>query len=89
MPKGPKGQKRPADVIGNAIKVAKIATGEVEEDTETNDSGKSKAAQEMGRMGGQARADNLSAAERKAIARKAAKARWKKDQPVQGKKART
>ena len=28
MPKGPKGQRRPADVIGNAIKVARIATGE-------------------------------------------------------------
>ena len=28
MPKGPQGQKRPADVIGNAIKVARIPTGE-------------------------------------------------------------
>ena len=28
MPKCPKGQKRPADVIGNAVKVAQIATGE-------------------------------------------------------------
>lgn len=27
MPKGPKGQERPADVIGSAIRVAKIATG--------------------------------------------------------------
>jgi hypothetical protein len=24
MPKGPKGQKRPADVIGNAVKVMRI-----------------------------------------------------------------
>ena len=31
MPKGPQGQKRPADVIGNAIKVARLATGEEEE----------------------------------------------------------
>ncbi len=30
MPSGPKGQKRPTDVIGNAIRVAQIATGEVE-----------------------------------------------------------
>ncbi len=30
MPKGPKGEKRPADVIGAAVKVAKIATGEFE-----------------------------------------------------------
>lgn len=36
MPKGPNGQKRPADVIGTAIMVAKIATGE-EEDITTED----------------------------------------------------
>jgi hypothetical protein len=28
MPTGPKGEKRPADVIGNAVKVMRIATGE-------------------------------------------------------------
>jgi hypothetical protein len=32
MPRGPKGEKRPADVIGAAIMVAKIATGEIEDD---------------------------------------------------------
>ncbi len=32
MPKGPKGEKRPADVIGAAVTVMKIATGEIEED---------------------------------------------------------
>jgi hypothetical protein len=31
MPRGPQGEKRPADVIGAAVIVAKIATGEVEE----------------------------------------------------------
>ncbi len=31
MPKGPRGEKRPADVIGAAVKVMKIATGEIEE----------------------------------------------------------
>ncbi len=31
MPKGPKGEKRPADVIGAAVKVMRIATGEIEE----------------------------------------------------------
>jgi hypothetical protein len=30
MPRGPKGEKRPADVIGAAIVIAKIATGEIE-----------------------------------------------------------
>lgn len=28
MPTGPKGQKRPADVIGNVVRVMRIATGE-------------------------------------------------------------
>ncbi len=31
MPRGPNGQSRPGDVIGAAIMVAKIATGEIEE----------------------------------------------------------
>src|SRR5918994_4225261 len=51
MPKGPKGQKRPIDVIGNAIQVAKIATGEVEEEYE-DDAGKDHAAAELGRRRG-------------------------------------
>lgn len=35
MPKGPTGQKRPGDVIGTAIKVAKIATQELEDESNT------------------------------------------------------
>jgi hypothetical protein len=31
MPKGPNGQTRPADVIGNAVHIARIATGEIED----------------------------------------------------------
>lgn len=77
MPTGPKGQKRPADVIGAAVKIAKIATGEIEDDTLTED-GKDKAAQALGRKGGKARAANLSAKKRQEIAKKAAKARWEK-----------
>jgi hypothetical protein len=50
MPKVPKGQKRPADVIGNAVKVMRIATGE--EDESLTDDGKDKAAVELGRKGG-------------------------------------
>ena len=32
MPTGPKGEKRPADVIGNAVKVMRILTGDEPED---------------------------------------------------------
>jgi hypothetical protein len=74
MPKGPRGERRPADVIGNAVLIARIATGEVEDTPE--DDGKDKAAQAMGRKGGKARADAMTAEQRAEIARKAAKARW-------------
>jgi hypothetical protein len=73
VPKGPKGEKRPADVIGNAIMVAKIATGEIEEDRGTTP-GRAKG----GRKGGKARARALSAEQRSEIAQAAAAARWKK-----------
>jgi len=76
MPKGPQGQKRPADTVANAIRVAKILTGEVEEDM--GDSGKDKAAQALGRKGGAARRDSLSPKRRTEIARAAAAKRWNK-----------
>lgn len=71
MPKGPKGENRPADVIGCAITVAKIATGETEENL-PDKSGRVRS----GRAGAKARAKKLSAEERRDIAAKAAKARW-------------
>jgi hypothetical protein len=76
MPRGPKGEKRPADVIGSAIMIARIATGEIEEDTPPDD-GKDPAAVALGRKGGKARAAGLTAKKRSEIAKKAAKARWK------------
>ncbi len=74
MPKGPKGEKRPADVIGAAVKVMQIATGEIEE---TTDDGKNKAAVELGRKGGKARAAKMTPERRAEIAKKAAQKRWK------------
>jgi len=59
MPKGPKGEKRPSDVIGNAVKVMRIAVAE-DADEAPPDDGKNKAAQELGRMGGKARTAKLS-----------------------------
>ena len=71
MPKGPQGQKRPGDVIGCAVAVARIATGEIEESGYAQPN-KAKG----GRAGAKARAQRLTAAERSAIAKKAAAARW-------------
>lgn len=74
MPKGPRGEKRPADAVGAAIMVARIATGEVEDEREL-----SSAAAELGRKGGKTRAERLSPERRSEIARKAAEQRWKAD----------
>ena len=76
MPKGPKGEKRPADVIGNATLVMRIATGE-QTDPLPADDGKNKAAQALGKLGGAARAKSMTAKQRQAIAKKAATRRWK------------
>jgi len=67
--KTPTGNKRPADVIGNAIAVAKIATGEISEKPK-------KATNRMN--SGKARAKSLPASKRSEIAKKAAKKRWDK-----------
>ena len=75
MPKTPSGHKRSANVVSNAVHVMKIATGEIEE-SETTDDGKNRAAVELGRKGGAARAAALTKARRKAIATKAAQSRW-------------
>ena len=88
MPKGPKGEKRPADVIGNAIKIARIATGEDADDVAGTDDGKDAAAVSLGKRGGEARARILSDTERKRIAEKVAKARWKSSSAAH-KKAKT
>ena len=74
MPKGPKGEQRPADVIGAAVKVMRIATDE-EEDTPP-DGGKDPAAVSIGKKGGAARAAGMTPERRAEIARKAAAKRW-------------
>lgn len=78
MPTGPKGQRRPADVIGNAVKVMRIATGEAEEDIPAPDPNKDAAAVSLGRKGGAARAAAMTPEQRAEVARKAAAKRWSK-----------
>lgn len=74
MPKGPQGQKRPADTNARAVMVGRIAVGEIEETPESVKS----AAAELGSRGGLARAKALSQRKRKEIAKKAAQSRWAK-----------
>ena len=68
MPRGPNGERRPADVVGCAVHVMKIATGEIEEDLPAHRDIKVK--------GGKARADSMTPEERSESARTAARARW-------------
>ncbi len=73
MPKGPRGEKRPGDVIGAAIMVARIATGEAED----NPVAPERALQsEGGKKGGAARAAALTPEQRSEIAKRAAAKRW-------------
>ena len=74
MPKGPRGEKRPADAIGLAVMIGKIATGEIED---TADATKSAAAQ-LRSLGGKKRAANMTPERRAEIARNAAAKRWGK-----------
>lgn len=76
MPKGPNGQKRPADAVGLAVLVGRIATGEVED--VKADAPKPARQSHSGKKGGAARSAKLTPEQRSEIARVAADARWKK-----------
>jgi hypothetical protein len=78
MPTGPRGQKRPADVVGNAVRVMQILTGEADEDETAPEVVKDEHAQAMGRKGGPARAKSMTPERRAEIARAAAAKRWQK-----------
>jgi len=71
MPKGPRGEKRPADVVSAAVMVGRIATGEIEE-TKPTKAGQLKG----GKAGGKKRAETLTAKRRSEIAQAAARKRW-------------
>lgn len=75
MPKGPQGQKRPADAVGLAVLVGRIATGEVED---TSDAPAPDRHSESGKKGGAARAAKLTPQQRSEIAKKAAAKRWER-----------
>ena len=72
MPKGPRGEKRPADAIGLAVMVGKIATGEIEDERE----GLASAAAQLGSKGGKKRAETMTPERRSEVAKAAAAKRW-------------
>ena len=68
MPRGPNGERRPADVVGCAVHVMKIATGEIEEELPENREDKVN--------GGKARAAGMTPEERSELGKIAARVRW-------------
>lgn len=72
MAKGSQGQKRPADVIGCAVQVARLSVG-----LETEELRKPSGRVRSGQAGAKARAEGLTAEERQVIAKKAAAVRWR------------
>jgi hypothetical protein len=78
MPTTPKGGKRPADVVSNAVHVMRVLSGEADDGPAVDD-GKDPAAVAMGRKGGAARAKAMTAERRAEIARSAATKRWAKE----------
>ena len=72
MPIGPRGEKRPADLIGCAVNVARIATGEADYNRYT-----APGRVRSGQAGAEGRAQALSADRRNEIAKRAAAERWR------------
>lgn len=74
MPKGPNGEKRPADAVGLAVMIGRIATGEIDDDRPV-----ASAAAQLGKLGGKARAAAMTPERRAEIAKAAAQKRWAKE----------
>ena len=75
MAKGPKGEKRAADLNRRAFDIVRIASGEAQESAPAS---ASERARKGGLKGGKARAAKLTDRQRAEIAHAAAQARWKK-----------
>lgn len=71
MPRGPRDENRPADVIGCAVQVARLSVG-IEAESLKEPSGRVRS----GHAGAKARSEKMTHEERSAVARKAATARW-------------
>ena len=74
MPKGPRGEWRPADPVGCAVLVGRLSIGEAEETTEAPPDAR-RPKQDPG-AGGRARAAAMTPEERSDAAKRAASGRW-------------
>ena len=69
MPTGPNGEKRPRDVIANAVHGCRVLVGDADETYVGNQ-------RKGGLKGGRTRADSMTPEQRRELAKKAARARW-------------
>ena len=76
MPRGPKGEWRPADPVACAVHVGRIATGEIKETHEAPRRPDPTADKARASKGGKARAAALTPERRREIAATGASARW-------------
>ena len=81
MPVGPKGEKRPSNPIEAGIMVARIATGDIEEEYVEVPEPTPKRSR-GGVKGGKARSEALSPERRSEIAKQGAAARWEEQETV-------
>ena len=81
MPKGPQGQRRPADPIAWAVHVGRIATGEIEETYEAPGGQNPAPGSQRAREGGTARVAKLTPERRREIAAAGADTRQNTEAP--------
>jgi hypothetical protein len=70
-------RRRPTDLVGNAVHIMKVLTGEADDEAPVDD-GKDLAAKALGAKGGAARAKSMTPERRAEIAKAAAAKRWGK-----------
>ena len=76
MPRSPQGQWRPVDPVAGAVHVAKLATGEIQETKEASSRPDPVADSRRASTAGKAGAAQMTDAERSALGRAGAAARW-------------
>ena len=81
MPKGPRGEWRPADPVAAGVHIGKIATHEIEETFEAPPRPDPVGDSRRASQGGKARAASMTPDERRASAKRASDARWKEARP--------
>ena len=79
MPRGPRGEWRPADPVAAGVHIGKLATHEIEETFEPPARPDPVADSRQASKAARARAESMTPEERRASAKRASDARWGKE----------